>query len=106
MVVAALALSVSAKSTGNDVAKIIAHKNSEILFITFFITGTPISQFTILFSYIHLNNSVRTFVIIQFLCYMRKGPQMWSFPWKKENRELINSQEMENKIYIEIGVTL
>ena len=31
---------------------------------------------------------------------------MWSFPWKKENRELINSQEMENKNYIEIGVTL
>ena len=29
---------------------------------------------------------------------------MWSFPWKKENRELINSQEMENKIYIEIGI--
>ena len=31
---------------------------------------------------------------------------MWSFPWKKENREFKNSQEMENKIYIEIGITL
>jgi len=43
-----------------------------------------------------------------FLCAMIFATSLpvWSFPWKKENRELINSQEMENKIYIEIGVTL